>query len=174
MAEFSLEYFMDQVVLSDTKQILQTHQYHAVAIIAVGIEIIGKCFCKGNYNKSGPSEDCFYIAIQKCPELAKYQYFNTIKVIKRRWCIFSRKKEKQTNELYTGLRCGMLHSLIPNGFKLVPDKHNFATREFGCLELYNDVYQAWQSIKSKQTKIKKDLTENVYKVEGVASGSTSN
>lgn len=174
MTEYTLEDFMDKVVLSETRQILQTHPYHAVAIITVGIEIIGKCFCKGNYSNSGPSEDCFYAAIQKCSELAKYQYFNITKTIKKRRCLFAWKQQKKTNELYAGLRCGMLHSLMPNGFKLVPDKHDFANREIGCIELYNDVAGAWQSIKMKQTTVKKDLTEKVYKVEGVASGATFN
>ena len=165
---------MDHVVLAETKQILQAHPYHAVAIITVGIEIIGKCFCKGDYNNSGPSEDCFYTAIQRCTELVKYKQFNTKKIIKRRWWIFSRKKVKQTNELYAGLRCALLHSFIPDGFKLVQDKHNFTNREIGCLELYDDVDRAWQAIKSKKTKVRKDLKQKVYIVDGATSGSTSN
>lgn len=173
MAKYTLEQFMDQIVLSETLKIMQTHPYHAMAIIAVGIEIIGKCFSKGTFDKSGSSEDCFCVAINKCPELAKYKYFNTTKKTKKRCCIFTRNKTKNTNELYSGLRCAMLHSLIPDQIFFVHDNNDFGKRVIGCKELYNDVFAAWQSVKSKNTKVKKDLSEVVFEVIGPYSGGTS-
>lgn len=172
MTTYTLEQFIDQIVFTDTKSIMQQHPYQAFALISIGIEIIGKCFCKGNWEASGSSEDCFYNAIQKCPELSKYKHFDTVVPIKR--CLFRKRKTKETNKLYHLLRCGMAHSLKPKDtLILVPDKNDFSNNTIGCKELYDDCLQAWNAIKQGKTKIRKKLNETIFYVNDLASGSTA-
>jgi hypothetical protein len=65
----------------------------------------------------------------------------------------------------------MLHSFIPDGFRLAPGKNDFSKDEIGCEELYNDVRKAWEYIRNrKRESIKKVL----FTVDGVSSGSTIN
>ena len=173
MIPYTVERFIDQFVFSDTRSIMQNNPYQAFALISIGIEIIGRCFCRGNWDVSGSSEDCFYVAIHKCPELSKYKHYD-IEIATSSKCIF-RKRKKKTNELYSLLRCGMAHSLKPNAkLVLVPDKNDFSTNTIGCNELYDDCLQAWNAIKLGKTTIKKKLDELIFYVDDVVSGSTIN
>ena len=79
MGKFTIESFMDKIVFSDTEKIMKDYPYHAFAIIAIGIEIIGKLVCGEKLDKSGVSGKFFYKAIQTCPSLGKYKKYNTDK-----------------------------------------------------------------------------------------------
>lgn len=156
MEEYTIERFMDKIVFSDTEKIKKDYPYHAFPIIAIGIEIIGRLACDEEFDKSGVSGELFYKAIQTCPSLGAYKKYNA---------------DKNINLLYKGLRCSMLHSFIPDGFRLAPGKNDFSKDEIGCEELYNDVRKAWEYIRNrKRESIKKVL----FTVDGVSSGSTIN
>lgn len=171
MIQYTVEQFVDQFVFSDTKSIMKTNPYQAFALISIGIEILGKCFCRGGWDVSGSSEDCFNYAIKKCPELSKYKYYD-VEIPIKTICIF-RKRKKKTNELYHLLRCGMAHSLKPGAkLVLVSGKNNFSTNSIGCNELFDDCLKAWNAIKQGKTKIKKRLDEPIFYVDDAVSGST--
>ena len=134
MKQYTVESFIDQFVFSDTKTILSSNPYQAFALLSIGLEMLGRCFCRGPWAKSPGSEIDFYTAIQNCPELQKYQVFNIIKATK--------KSTKNTNVLYSMLRCGMVHSLMPDKvLVLVPDNNDLPNNIIGCDELYNDAIQ---------------------------------
>lgn len=172
ITQYSVEKFIDQFVFSDTKNIMQQNPYQAFALLSIGIEILGKCFSRGNWDTFVPSEDCFNNAIQKCPELSKYKHFDTTVTSKSK-CLSHRRKKKKTNKLYSLLRCGMAHSLKPKTqLVLVPGMNDFSTNTIGCNELYDDCLQAWKSIKLGKTKIKKRLDEPIFYVDDIVSGST--
>lgn len=158
MGKFTIESFMDKIVFSDTEKIMKDYPYHAFAIIAIGIEIIGKLVCGEKLDKSGVSGKFFYKAIQTCPSLGKYKKYNT---------------DKNANLLYKGLRCSMLHSFIPDGFKLVPGKNKLDENVIGCEELYDDVCKAWVFIKKHEI-TSNNIKEILFNVNGVSSGSTIN
>lgn len=165
MKQYTVESFIDQFVFTDTKNIMQNNPYQAFALLSIGLEMLGRCFCKGAWEISPGSETDFYTAIQKCPELQKYQVFNIVKQTKR--------STKNTNELYSMLRCGMAHSLLPDkNLVLVPDKNDLPNYVIGCDEFYMDAFAAWQGIKTGKTAIKKNLTEAVFYVDDIVSGGT--
>lgn len=165
MQQYTVEQFIDQFVFSDTKTILKSNPYQAFALLSIGLEMLGKCFCKGPWANSPSSETDLYTAIQNCPELQKYQVLNYIKTTK--------KSTKNTNYLYSMLRCGMVHSFMPDkALVLVPDNNDLSNFIIGCDELYNDALSAWQSIKTGKTAIKKNLSEIVFYVDDSVSGAT--
>ena len=171
MKQYSVEQFIDQFVFSDTKDIMQNNPYQAFALISFGIEILGKCFYKGPWDKHVQSEDCFNRAIKSCQSLGKYSRFDIVVPSKSK-CFLCR-KNKTTNELYRFLRCGMAHSLKPSGqLTLVPDNNDFDNHVIGCNDLYDDCLIAWRDIKNGKTRIKKNLTELIYYVDDAVSGNT--
>ena len=138
MEEYTIERFMDKIVFSDTEKIKKDYPYHAFPIIAIGIEIIGRLACDEEFDKSGVSGELFYKAIQTCPSLGAYKKYNA---------------DKNINLLYKGLRCSMLHSFIPDGFRLAPGKNDFSKDEIGCEEHLSPQKLAENDKKGNETKV---------------------
>lgn len=171
MLEFSIKDFFDAFILEDTKKIMKDHPYQSFAILAIGIEIIGKCIDHKKLEASRHSEQCFYDAINTCASLEKYRIFNSTYNI-RRHCIFSR-RVKHTNALYKMIRCGLTHSFRPQGaIFLVPGMNDFAHNIIGCQELLEDVSNAWNEVKTGAVKTKININTKCFYVDGNISGST--
>lgn len=171
MSEFSIKDFFDSFILDDTKKIMKDHPYQSFAILSIGIEIIGKCIDHKKLDVSGHSEQCFYDAINTCASLEKYRIYNTTDHVWRH-CIF-RRKVKHTNELYKMIRCGLAHSFRPQGtIFLAPGMNDFAQNIIGCQELLEDVSNAWKEVKTGAIKVKLNINNKCFYIDGDISGST--
>lgn len=98
----TLKQFIDKVLIKEIKSIQQTHGHHYLSfgLIAQGIELLGACLDNKKIHKKGASGDRFRKAIDELFP-ASYKPYN----------------DKTSNyDLYTNLRCGLLHVVIPGSF----------------------------------------------------------
>lgn len=117
-------------ILNGMEDIVNNHPYHAFALLAIMIEVLGKCLSSRDWQHSGESTTDFNSALDKFHSLQKY---------------------KNVSNLFSTLRCGMVHALlIKQGVALVPDKNDLLNSTIGCKELYQDICQAWEDLKSGQ------------------------
>lgn len=97
--EKTLREIIEGVLIAELKTIQQTHGHHYLSfgLIAQGIEFLGACLDSSAFHQPGLSKDRFRQAI--C-DLFPYEYkkFND---------------RKSPFDLYTHLRCGLLHVVIP-------------------------------------------------------------
>ena len=79
-------------ILKGMEEIVNNRPYHAFALLAIFIEVLGKCLSGRDWQESGKSKDDFNLALTSFLSLQKY---------------------KQLIDLYHNLRCGMVHALLP-------------------------------------------------------------
>lgn len=139
-------------LLNEMEDVVNKHPFHAFALLAIMIEVLGKCLSPIDWQQGGNSQNDFNQALERYPSLQKY---------------------KGIPNLYSILRCGMVHALLlKSGVILVPDKNDIVNSTIGGKELYRDICQAWEDLKSRQVIPQKDLDANVMSVNGNASGTT--
>jgi len=144
-----------QSVIDELKDIVENHPFHAFALLAIVIEVLGKSINSHtdwqHFERNGFD---FNNALTKYQSLKKY---STLKV-----------------SLYDTLRCGMAHAFLPKeGIKLVPDKNDFSNDTIGCKELYEDIVIAWSDLKKGVITPDKDMSKNVIKIIGPTTGVTN-
>lgn len=139
-------------ILNGMDDIVNNHPYHAFTLLSIMIEVLGKCLSPGDWQQGGNSKEDFNKALKEYPSLRKYQ---------------------NVSDLYSDLRCGMAHALLlKSGVVLVPDENDLFNCIIGCKDLYLDICQAWEDLKSGQVTSQKDLDADVMPVNGEASGTT--
>lgn len=91
--------FIEKVLINEFKEIQQRHGYHYISfiLISAGIEFLGSCMDSEAFSQPGLSERRFREAIDDLFPNGYDQY--------------NQKSHKY--DLYTNLRCGMLHVVIP-------------------------------------------------------------
>ncbi len=91
--------FIEVVLINDIGSIQQAdHHYLSFSLISQGIEFLGACIDRFDFGERGQSENRFILAIQKLFP-SSYHVYN----------------ERSSNYyLYTNLRCGLLHMMIPD------------------------------------------------------------
>lgn len=91
-ASFIRTFFIDEL-----EDIVNRHPYLAFMIMSTGIEFLGKCLKTNqpDWHDTGRPSETFKKAIQEIPSLQKYEQL------------------LQEFNLYSGLRCGLLHSAQP-------------------------------------------------------------
>ena len=139
-------------ILNGMEDIVNNHPYHAFALNAIFIEVLGKCLSSTDWQQGGASSTDFKNALKKYPSLQKYQ------------SIF---------DLYSILRCGLVHALLLKpGAILAPDKNDLLNCTIGCKDLYQDICQAWEDLKLGHVTSQKDLDAEIMSVIGENSGTT--
>ena len=144
-----------QSVIDELKDIVENHPFHAFALLAIVIEVLGKSINSHtdwqHFERNGLD---FNNALNKYQSLKKY---STLSV-----------------SLYDTLRCGMAHAFLPKkGIKLVPDKNDFSNDTIGCKELYEDIVIAWSDLKKGVITPDKDMSKNVIEIIGPTTGVTN-
>ena len=139
-------------ILNRMEDIVNNHPYHAFALLAIMIEVLGKCLSSKDWQQGGESKNDFNKALKKLLPLQKYQVIP---------------------DLYSALRCGMAHALLVKpGVLLVPDKNDLFNCAIGGKDLYKDICLAWEDLKSGQVTSQKDLDAEIMPVNGETSGRT--
>lgn len=139
-------------ILNDMDDIVYNHPYHAFALLAIMIEVLGKCLSSQKWQQDGQSSTDFKKAIEEYPSLQQY---------------------KAIPDLYHILRCGMAHALLVKpGVKLVPKENNISLHIIGCADLYRDILHAWDDLNEMKVDTLRNLDEEVLSIKDEASGST--
>lgn len=135
--------FIQKFVVEDLEDIVKHHPYHAFFLLSSAIELLGKCL-NSSPDWQNTSNVDFNNALN-LPGLSKYKSIQ--------------------NEMYSSLRCGLLHACMPKeDLRLVQGKNDIPNKVIGCTELYDDVKIAWSELKKNKT-IKKDMTKEIFEVD---------
>ena len=148
-----------QSLIDDMEDIVNNHPYHAFALLAIVIEVLGKCFNKSDdWYERGNSGNDFCSAINLLYGLEKYRKYS---------------EDKEYNRLYDVLRNGMLHTFLPKeSITLSPNESDLSNNIIGCKELYQDIKNAWKEINEGSIHISKDLSKPVINITDENSGLT--
>lgn len=142
-----------QSVIDELKDIVENHPFHAFALQAIVMEVLGKCLNRDpDWQHFEPKGVDFNKALTDYKSLNKYLALNNP---------------------YNTLRCGMAHAFLPKeGILLVPDRNDFSNDTIGCKELYEDIIAAFNEIKDGNISPSKDMTKSVLQINDVESGAT--
>lgn len=143
-----------QNIINELEDIVNNHPYFAFALLAIIIEVFGKCYDSNlDWQHRDSSKKDFKSAIRKCSSLTKYKTIGD-------------------DEVYSTLRCGLLHAFLPkDGILLTEDKNDLKNNIIGCKSLYKDVIAAWNQIKIDPS-IQNKLTNNVLEIRNTITGTT--
>jgi|LauGreDrversion4_2_1035121.scaffolds.fasta_scaffold59572_2 hypothetical protein len=135
MATLKPKQFIKLVFIEELGDLSNKNHYISFAIMATGIEFLGKCLDKsaGHWNVSGRSRTNFLEAINSLNSLSKYKPYDAI--------------------LYSDLRCGFSHSFVPKSKLTLSSKdecphmqENAGRLNLKCEEFYIDFKNACQEI----------------------------
>lgn len=143
-----------QSVIDELQDIVENHPFHAFALLAIVVELLGKCLNNNlDWQHYEPKGKDFNTALNTYKGLNKYA---TLQV-----------------SLYNTLRCGMVHAFLPKeGIQLVPDRNDLSNNTIGCRELYEDIIAAFNEVKNGNISPAKDMSKSVLQVNGSLSGAT--
>ena len=129
----TLEEYGNKLINEDLEQLVESNPYLAFIVLLAVIEFIARCRKKlKNFHNSKDTKKRYVEAINNINAFKAYKQLNY----------------QDSNKLYTLLRCGLLHSTIPdNGITLSSEENDLPNNIVGCISLYNDVKQAWTEIK---------------------------
>ncbi len=134
----TLEKYGNKLINVDLNKLVNDNPYFAFIVLSSTIEFIARCRSKLRdfHNKSNTGKR-YVDTIDNLDAFAKYRVFNVPQ------------GKGHTNKLYTTIRCGLLHSAMPNRGIILSSKHNDLPNNIvGCLSLYEDVKSAWEEIKT--------------------------
>ena len=100
--------FIDQVLLSEIKDITQHHAYLGFGLIAGGIEFLGALSDSYDFDEPNNSADRFNKAITSFFDSRYHPYAD----------------RENLFYLYKNLRCGMLHVIIPQNVLVLGDQND--------------------------------------------------
>lgn len=83
------------VLIDELGTMIKEHPYISFIIMASGIEFLGKCLSKEDWQKSGQSRQDFQEAIRQIPSFSRYREL------------------LDTHQLYESFRCGLVHAISP-------------------------------------------------------------
>lgn len=131
----------DSFFCEKVEKVIDDIPYLSFLILSVILEFIAKCRVSKLYEKTdGETRKYCKDAIKNIEALKKYDNMSDI-------------------DLYTNLRCSMIHSFKPqDNILLSPEKNNLIEKRIGAKELYKDLKSAWSEI-LKNEKIKSYVTE---------------
>ena len=134
----TLEQYGDKLINDDLSKLVNDNPYFAFIVMSSAIEFIARCWRKlHNFHNKSNSSKRYVDAIDNLNAFAKYRVLNVPLV------------NGHTNKLYTTIRCGLLHSAMPNrGIILSSEHNNLRQNIVGCQSLYEDVKAAWKEIKT--------------------------
>ena len=127
----------DSFFCDNMKKFVSDEPYMSFVIMSAIVEFIGKCMkCREDFSMKGCSKQDFCHAINNLEELSKYKVFNT----------------ENSNHLYDHLRCGMVHSMIPQSDVVLSDSsNNLKEKIVGAKDFYSDLQRAWEEIQQNNS-----------------------
>ena len=172
---YTAKEFIERYIIRDISDIVESRPYHAFFLLSTAIEVLGKCLNPDSWQTSGKSEEDFSNAINQFESLKDYRCFNCYKTDKNGNQVINKGRPVLTNELFSLLRCGLLHAALPkNGIFLTDQNEDLSRKLIGCREMYQRICNAWNEAKNNPSLIKKNLLEpDVFHVNGSISGTTS-
>lgn len=138
------------------EKVIDDFPYMSFVILSVILEFIAKCRLSDfDADTRGKTKNYFTDAINDIEALRKYRSLSDCNC-----------------DLYTSLRCPMVHSCTPkDDIILSPDKNDLENKTIGAKELYGDLRLAWKEVLDDK---KDGLNKEIIIVTGVLSGSTTN
>lgn len=133
--------FGEKFIKEDIKSLVESNPYLAFFVLSAAIEFIARCRCCLTDFHYGERNGKRYLdAIDEIEALRPYRKFK------------KKKGKGYTNTLYSSIRCGLLHSSMPNSGIILSSEENELDRNvIGCKSLYSDIKRAWEEIKSDPT-----------------------
>lgn len=136
--KMSLKEVGDSFFCAEMETLVDKQPYISFVFMASIIEFIGKCYCRCKdglpFQVSNTRYDYCKI-IKELDSLKKYSFFNF------------KDSKGYNNYMYTELRCGMVHALLPKTkIKLSPTENELGDYTIGASELYSDIKNAWEEI----------------------------
>ncbi len=164
----TIEEVGDSLFCNELEDLVKKNPFMAFVIMSAILEFIAKCNKKPvDFFSSGHSQIDCYEAINNINALNKYSIFN--KTTKD-----SKGKDKNNNDLYEKLRCGMLHSFFPKGGIILSSSTNDLSKKIvGAHEFYCDLQKAWNEIKNDSDTRSYITSESILGIDGVLSSHTS-
>lgn len=143
-----------QNIINELEDIVNNHPYFAFALLAIIIEVFGKCYDSNlDWQHRDSARNAFKLGIDKCSSLTKYKAIGS-------------------DVIYTTLRCGLLHAFLPkDGILLAEDKNDLKNNIIGCKSLYQDIIKAWEQLKTDPN-IQNKLTNQVIEIRNTITGTT--
>jgi len=151
--KYTAAQFIQEVLIEPIKDIIEKHPFHAFFLLCPIVEILGKCLNKdSDWHFPNHSKKDFNNALKTLTPLKKYSLLSA--------------------DLYSIVRCGLLHAGIPKeGIKLCPNNNDLSNNTIGCKELYYDIKCAWEEIKNNDL-AKKEMKTELFEVYDSISGGT--
>jgi hypothetical protein len=157
----SLKDLGDSFFCPATESLVKSQPYLAAVLLFAIWEFIARCRrgVESDLHKTGISQEvCSELIDQADPNpLKDYQALNA----------------KPDCLLYKGLRCGMIHSFMPDKkIKITQGQNDLDNKVIGIEALYQDLHKAWLQVCTDQ----KDFVEktSALHVDNSISGTTSN
>lgn len=148
MENVTVENFIEDYLIKQIGEVKACHPYFAFALIAIGIEFLGKCqnsYTDWNYYKHSQPEKDFNLGLS-IPPLNKYSNMG----------------------LFQNLRNGMAHSFLTKGKLLLSNTHN---SESNCLDLdefYANFAEACRKVLDGEIQLPvKNLSDTFFNVKEV-------
>lgn len=138
--EIKLDEFIQKHLIDEIGLIVNTEgcAYSAFFLICIGIEFIGRCLSKDNWNETKDSFKYTSAALEELETLKKYKKlgYDTVN-----------KKDKRYN-LYKHVRCGLIHQFRPDMFIVTDSVNDFSKKpqELGIKDFYKDFVAACKEI----------------------------
>ena len=131
----SIEQYGNKLINEDLAPLVDSNSYLAFFVLSAAIEFITRCRLRNlHYEKNTAVK---YVSTIDCVEAfrpySKFKY---------------KKGQYYTNYLYTAMRCGLLHTGLPNKGIILSSNYNELDKNvIGCRSLYEDIKKAWEEIK---------------------------
>lgn len=138
MATLKPKEFIQKVFIAELSELSQKNHYISFAIMAIGIEFLGKCLdASAKHWNVSKSEKNFIEAIESLNAFKKYR--------------------QHKNILYTDLRCGFAHSFVPKSKLTLSSKNEMPHMNIDngrlnlrCEDFYEDFKSACEEVISKE------------------------
>lgn len=142
----------DSIFDKRLSQLATKYPYQSFVVMSAALEFLGKCYNKcTDFQKDGNSKTFCNKVIESLSSLKEYRKFDN---------------------LYHNLRCGMLHSFVPDGIILCRKKNNVEDNIIGAQQFCEDLKKAWEELKRKPELMSFVNKTDVLTVNGVLSGDT--
>lgn len=137
MGTLTPKQFIQNVLINETGEIHKNHAYISFAVMAIGIEFLGKCLNEfEDWNEPNRSKADFEFAINNLNSFSSYRPLLT------------------SHNLWTSLRNGFLHSFVPKNTISLSSKDETAHLvqisptqiNLKCEDLYNDFKGACEEV----------------------------
>lgn len=118
-------------IVNAIEKIIGEQPYPAFLLMSALVEFMGKCKAKrADFDESGHSKEDF-------TSIIKLNAFNDYKIL----------GEKYTDDLYSVLRCGLIHSMAPKeGIKLTKNKNDLSKKIIGAVDFFNSIKKGWEEL----------------------------